>query len=1017
VPAPTRFGDYEVLSLLGEGGMGAVYRCRAPDGEQVAVKTLRGGGGDRARALERFAREAGALARLSHANLIGVIGQGEQDGDPFLVMPLVSGRSLQEQLSTGGPLPERDAARLFHTLARALSYAHQLGVLHRDLKPDNVIVRGDGEPVLVDFGLVKDAQLDAASLTRSGVHLGTPGFWPPEQMHGRHDRVDARSDVYGLGATLYAALSGQAPYPATTWAELVQMVKQPPQRLSSLRPQLDPGLARICMRCLAEDPAERYPSADALAQALEEWSLGKPPGAPRALAGWAVAAGGLALVGVLGLSAVLGHEPSDPAVLGSRLPHGEQQPVDAVPEPPLAPLEELVELEDARAAILAGLDEGVPQLGVPGPVVCFAPRSSVLLSAPVEQAPHASGRHEAAAVAALHGEGRVIAIGHSDYLMPDHWSPEVRAEAQRFLLNCVRWAGGGARPRVGVFWADGQDPLLAFLEEQGLEARAVDEGAKLEDLELVLWRRRSASPVPVDALVAFVAGGGGLVIGDCPWGTQQLAQGKGRNDIRDAYPENAVLAPMGLAFNRHGALRAPGRRYRASPASQREALTAFTLREVCSQRALPPARQAEALIQLTRAVEALPSRGHASLDWIARTFRPDLDALSVRRGEGVRVGTRGALAIAAIQRRWWGSPGTEPLGLPPAWQLGAPRGEAAGRVLVRAPPEAGSASTGLYAAPDEELRVELVDGSAAGLRVRVGAHRDVLWNLDHYARFPEVSRDWTLGREGLRVVSPFGGLIYLERAREGRADARVAISGAYAAPSFSLGQRETWKHAQRNPGAWGELAGEHVTVILPRELLRGVEDPAAVCTTWDGLLQAGARFAGSRPRGRLRLVYDVQQEFAATRPADPASVTGFTALVDPEELRQRGSTALSAVARQLLDPDWDVRKLREGHVWLLENALRRELGCPQLPASTHPVVQLFAGLLRDFGWEALERVYGSYRGFDAGQQLSEIDRLGTFYMRVCEALRSDLEQRFREADVLPKDAILALVRQEGYPKR
>ena len=1015
MPVPTRFGDYEVLSLLGEGGMGAVYRCRAPNGEQVAVKTLRSGGGDRARALERFAREAGALARLGHANLIGVLGQGEHDGQPFLVMPLVSGRSLQEQLDKGGPLPERDAARLFQTLARALAYAHQHGVLHRDLKPANVIVRGDGEPVLVDFGLVKDAQLDANSLTRSGVHLGTPGFWPPEQMHGQHDRVDARSDVYGLGATLYAALAGQPPYPAGTWAELVRMVNQPPQRLSSVRPELDPGLARICMRCLAEDPAERYPSADALAQALEDWTLGQGPGASKALAGWAVAAGALALVGVLGLSAVLGRESPEPPVSGSGPPPTEEPP-DAVSEPPLAPLEELVELEEARDAILAGLEGGVPQLGVPGPVVCFAPRSSVLFSAPADWATQVSARHEAAAVAALFGEGRVVAIGHSDYLVPENWSAEERADAERFLLNCVRWAGG-AKPRVGVFWAEDQDPLLAFLEKQGFEVRPLGVGSRLEGLEVVLWRQQSASAVPPDALVGFVAGGGGLVVGDCPWGTQQLAQAEGRNDIRDAYPKNAVLAPMGLAFNRYGGLPAQGQRYRASRASLREALTAFTLREVCNARALPPAREAEALIQLTRAVEALPSRGHASLEWIARTFRPDLDALTVRRGEGVRVGTRGALAIAAVNRRWCGSPGTEPLGLPPAWQLGAPRGEAEGRVLVRAPPAVGSTSTGLYAAPDEELRVELVDGSASGIRVRVGAHRDVLWNQDRYARFPEVSRDWALGREGLRVVSPFGGLIYLEREREGAADARVAISGAYAAPSFSLGQRQTWAHAQRSPGAWGELAGEHVTLILPRELLRGLDDPAAVCTAWDGLLQVGARFAGSRPRGRLRLVCDVQQEFAVTRPTDPASVTELSALVDPDELRRRGSSALGAVASKLLDPDWDVRALREGHVWLLENALRRELGCPQLPASTRPVVQLFAGLLRDFGWEALERVYASYRGFDAGQRLNEIDRLGAFYMRLCEALRSDLEQRFRAADVLPKAAILALVRQEGYPQR
>ncbi|MBX3472025.1 MAG: protein kinase [Planctomycetes bacterium] len=232
-PDARRLGDLELLGELARGGMGVVYRALDRRlGREVAVKVALGGAAD-PEELERFAVEARAAARLRHPNIVGIHRVGEERGAPYLVMDLVPGESLQRRLSRDGPLRPREAARLCALLARALAFAHGRGVLHRDLKPHNVLVTPDGQPVLTDFGLAKEVDR-ARGVTMTGQVLGTPAYMAPEQARGDNERVDRRADVYGLGATLYALLTGQPPFQAgsaiAVLAKVAEDPVEPPRR-------------------------------------------------------------------------------------------------------------------------------------------------------------------------------------------------------------------------------------------------------------------------------------------------------------------------------------------------------------------------------------------------------------------------------------------------------------------------------------------------------------------------------------------------------------------------------------------------------------------------------------------------------------------------------------------------------------------------------------------------------------------------------------------------------------------
>ena len=272
------FGDYERLRTLGEGGMGIVFEARQRSLDRiVALKMIRAGRFAGEDDLRRFRNEADAVAKLDHPHIVPVYEVGEHEGHNYFSMKRIDGTSLAANLSGYRDRP-REAARVVAKVARAVHHAHQRGVLHRDLKPSNVLLDAQGEPHLTDFGLAKRLQDNgAAEATHTGAILGTPAYMAPEQAGGGRSEVTTATDVYGLGALLYALLTGQAPFRGESLAEtLLQVREGAPDPIRKSNPKLPRDLETICMRCLEREPRRRYASADAVAGELERWLKGEP---------------------------------------------------------------------------------------------------------------------------------------------------------------------------------------------------------------------------------------------------------------------------------------------------------------------------------------------------------------------------------------------------------------------------------------------------------------------------------------------------------------------------------------------------------------------------------------------------------------------------------------------------------------------------------------------------------------------------------------------------------------------
>jgi serine/threonine-protein kinase len=273
--------------------MGVVYRARQePIGRPVALKMILAGAHAAEETVARFVREGTAAGRLRHPNVVQVYEFAEHEGLPYYTMELVEGESLEARLRRG-PLAPREAAELVRTLARAVEFAHRNGVLHRDLKPGNVLLSvgqafepDSSSPVrlesltyvpkVADFGLAK--LLDAEGQTQSNALLGTPPYMAPEQAEGRHRDVGPATDVWALGAILYECLTGSPPFRGETPLRTLELVRlAEPEAPSSRRREVPAGLDHICLKCLEKAPARRYPSAGALADDLERWLAGERP--------------------------------------------------------------------------------------------------------------------------------------------------------------------------------------------------------------------------------------------------------------------------------------------------------------------------------------------------------------------------------------------------------------------------------------------------------------------------------------------------------------------------------------------------------------------------------------------------------------------------------------------------------------------------------------------------------------------------------------------------------------------
>jgi putative methionine-R-sulfoxide reductase with GAF domain len=297
-PALQEIPGYEILGELGRGGMGVVCKARQIALKRiVALKMISAGALADPDDVARFRTEAEVVARLQHPNIVQIYEVGEHQGRPYFSLEFVAGGSLAQKLH-GRPLLPRQAAELIQTLARAIHYAHEQGIVHRDLKPANILLQGSGvrgqepgKPVdglsdsclltpdscvkITDFGLAK--LLGEGGQTRSGDILGTPSYMAPEQAGGKPQTVGPAADIYSLGAILYELLTGQPPFAGESFLRTLQQVcHDEPVAPSRRQPKLPPDLETICLKCLHKEPAQRYASAQALADDLAAFLAGEP---------------------------------------------------------------------------------------------------------------------------------------------------------------------------------------------------------------------------------------------------------------------------------------------------------------------------------------------------------------------------------------------------------------------------------------------------------------------------------------------------------------------------------------------------------------------------------------------------------------------------------------------------------------------------------------------------------------------------------------------------------------------
>jgi eukaryotic-like serine/threonine-protein kinase len=258
---------YELDQVVGTGGMSSVYRAHDTLLERdVALKILHEHHSEDDDYVERFRREARAAAQLSHPGIVTVIDRGEQDGRQFIVFEFVDGETLKDLVDRGGPMPVRRALELALEVGRALAFAHQQGLVHRDVKPQNVLLNGDGRAQVTDFGIART--LDAVGQTETGTVLGTSHYIAPEQARG--ERVDAQTDVYSFGVVLYELLAGEVPYGGENFLSVaMKHVNEPVPSLLERRPDCPLRLAALVERCLAKEPSDRPASMDEVVAELQ----------------------------------------------------------------------------------------------------------------------------------------------------------------------------------------------------------------------------------------------------------------------------------------------------------------------------------------------------------------------------------------------------------------------------------------------------------------------------------------------------------------------------------------------------------------------------------------------------------------------------------------------------------------------------------------------------------------------------------------------------------------------------
>jgi eukaryotic-like serine/threonine-protein kinase len=272
---PRDFGPYVLMREIGRGGMGVVYEARQKGLDRsVAVKMILAGHLASPELVRRFQTEAKAAARLRHSNIVHIHDVGQLNGQDFFAMEYIDGQGLDELIKRRS-VDVPTAVRLVATVARAVEHLHQQGIIHRDLKPSNILIDSDGQPYVTDFGLAK-VFTEATDMTATGIIAGTPSYMAPEQASGHRAGICPATDVYCLGAILYELLTGTPPFREETVMDtLMAVLRNDPPMPRSLNPHVPRGLELICLKCLAKEPGERYPSAAALADDLDRFARGE----------------------------------------------------------------------------------------------------------------------------------------------------------------------------------------------------------------------------------------------------------------------------------------------------------------------------------------------------------------------------------------------------------------------------------------------------------------------------------------------------------------------------------------------------------------------------------------------------------------------------------------------------------------------------------------------------------------------------------------------------------------------
>ncbi len=306
-------GRYEVQELVGHGGMSSVYKARDALLERhVALKILHEQYSADDGFVERFKREARSVAQLQHPNIVTVIDRGEENGRQFIVFEYIEGENLKEHVVRKGRLDVRKALEIALEVARGLAFAHDQGLVHRDVKPQNILLNGDGRAKVTDFGIARTVDVDG--MTQTGTVLGTSNYIAPEQASG--NRVDAHSDVYALGVVLYELLAGEVPFPGESFvAVAMKHMHEPAPNLLDVRGDVPLRVAAAVDRALEKDPEQRFPTMDAFAAELEAClselehgpegdatmvipSARRAPRRPKQVSRWAIAIGLLALLAI-----------------------------------------------------------------------------------------------------------------------------------------------------------------------------------------------------------------------------------------------------------------------------------------------------------------------------------------------------------------------------------------------------------------------------------------------------------------------------------------------------------------------------------------------------------------------------------------------------------------------------------------------------------------------------------------------------------------------------------------------